>query len=342
MLLAFNAAEPLIALGQWDEADALLVESAESNPPSERSLGLYQLRARIAVSRGLHDEAARHLEVIQREAGEDLDYQTAADQALLEVEVQLALRDLDAARAIVRRALSDPAVAQIARPAWPLTWLGMRIEADRATTARDRRDAEDPDTRGWADELSRIANELQEPTPAARGYAALFKAEQRRLAGEPGGEEWRAAEASWRAAGEPQPLAYALLRIGEAELASGNRETATEAIREAAELAQRIGAEPLAAEAATLARLGRLSLDAERAPEAAPDEPNPFGLTDRELEVLRLLAAGQTNREIGGTLYMSPKTASAHVSRILSKLGVSGRVEAAAVAHRMRLSDGDG
>ena len=55
--------------------------------------------------------------------------------------------------------------------------------------------------------------------------------------------------------------------------------------------------------------------------------------------MLRLIAAGQTNREIGGTLYMSPKTASAHVSRILSKLGVSGRVEAAAVAHRLGLAE---
>ena len=50
--------------------------------------------------------------------------------------------------------------------------------------------------------------------------------------------------------------------------------------------------------------------------------------------MLRLVAAGRTNREIGAELFMSPKTASVHVSRILRKLNVRGRVEAAAVAHR--------
>jgi DNA-binding CsgD family transcriptional regulator len=64
----------------------------------------------------------------------------------------------------------------------------------------------------------------------------------------------------------------------------------------------------------------------------------PLGLTPREHEVLLLLAEGHTNREIGERLYMSEKTASVHVSRILAKLEVGGRVEAAAVAHRLGLS----
>ena len=54
--------------------------------------------------------------------------------------------------------------------------------------------------------------------------------------------------------------------------------------------------------------------------------------------MLLLVAEGLTNREIGEQLYMSEKTASVHVSRILAKLGVGGRVEAAAVAHRIGLS----
>lgn len=337
--LAFNVAEPLFALGRWDEADEVLAESAESNPPSERALGLYQLRARIALGRGRQDEAARQLEVIRRVSGEGLDFQTAADQALLEVEVQHAARDLDSARATVRGALSDHAAARIGRVAWPLVWHGMRVEADRATLARDRRDGADPEAQTWVDELARMAEELPAPNSATQGYAALFAAERGRLAGESARDEWRSAEAAWRAAGEPYPLAYALVRVADAELAEGERAAATAAVREAVELANGLGAEPLAAEATTLAQRGRLSLEAEPSEEAAPEEPTPFGLTDRELEVLRLIAAGQTNREIGSTLYMSPKTASAHVSRILSKLGVSGRVEAAAVAHRLGLSE---
>ena len=51
--------------------------------------------------------------------------------------------------------------------------------------------------------------------------------------------------------------------------------------------------------------------------------------------MLNLLAAGRSNPEIGRALFISNKTASVHVSNILAKLGVSGRVEAAAVAHRL-------
>ena len=61
-------------------------------------------------------------------------------------------------------------------------------------------------------------------------------------------------------------------------------------------------------------------------------------LTPREREVLALLAEGRTNREIGETLFMAEKTASVHVSRILAKLGVRGRTEAAAVAHRLGIA----
>jgi len=62
-----------------------------------------------------------------------------------------------------------------------------------------------------------------------------------------------------------------------------------------------------------------------------------LGLTRREAEVLALVAAGRTNRQIGQELFITPKTASIHVSRILAKLGVAGRGEAAAIAHRVGL-----
>jgi DNA-binding NarL/FixJ family response regulator len=70
---------------------------------------------------------------------------------------------------------------------------------------------------------------------------------------------------------------------------------------------------------------------------AASGGADPFGLTPRELEVLTLVARGATNREIGAELFMAEKTASVHVSRILSKLEVRTRTQAAAVAHRAGL-----
>jgi DNA-binding CsgD family transcriptional regulator len=68
---------------------------------------------------------------------------------------------------------------------------------------------------------------------------------------------------------------------------------------------------------------------------AAEDPLARFGLTEREREVLLLLATGRSNPQIAGALFISPKTASVHVANILAKLGVDSRVEAAAVAHRL-------
>jgi DNA-binding CsgD family transcriptional regulator len=66
-----------------------------------------------------------------------------------------------------------------------------------------------------------------------------------------------------------------------------------------------------------------------------------YGLTARELEVLALLAVGRTNAEIAAALYISPKTASVHVTSILRKLAVKSRVQAAALAERAGLAMDD-
>ena len=77
------------------------------------------------------------------------------------------------------------------------------------------------------------------------------------------------------------------------------------------------------------------------APTASPSaatSPEPT-LTAREREVLAALVDGRTNRQIGKRLFMSEKTVEMHVSRILAKLGVRNRLQAAAVAHRQGLID---
>jgi DNA-binding NarL/FixJ family response regulator len=105
---------------------------------------------------------------------------------------------------------------------------------------------------------------------------------------------------------------------------------------------------PLAAETEAVARRARITLaEADPAgPVSSPAdatltparrEPAPLGLTDREVDVPRLVAAGRTNPQIAEALYISRKTASHHVSNILRKLGVPTRVEAAGVAHRLGL-----
>ena len=88
-------------------------------------------------------------------------------------------------------------------------------------------------------------------------------------------------------------------------------------------LARPIGATWLLAEIEGLAQRARLALASPRPnTKPSPEEETPFGLTPRELQVLELLSGGCTNREIGERLFMAEKTASVHVSRILSKLDV--------------------
>jgi DNA-binding CsgD family transcriptional regulator len=187
----------------------------------------------------------------------------------------------------------------------------LRIENGAETPERDRVDA-----------LARVADGLDASTTSAAHYRATVAAE---LAGDDPAA-WRAAADGWRDGNEQLPLAYALYRLGR---------TSPDALREAVEIARGLGAAPLLAEAEALARRLRVDLPVGEQGRAASDDR--FGLTERELDVLRLVAAGRSNSEIGKELFISPKTASVHVSNILGKLGVARRGEAAAAAHRLGL-----
>jgi RNA polymerase sigma factor (sigma-70 family) len=123
--------------------------------------------------------------------------------------------------------------------------------------------------------------------------------------------------------------------LAEALVVSGDRAAAALELRAAARTAVLLGTVPLRDAIIGLARRARLDLGEE----LRVARPSVASLTPREQEVLRLVADGLTNRQIGERLYMSDKTASVHVSRILAKLEVSGRTEAAALATRLGLLD---
>ena len=144
---------------------------------------------------------------------------------------------------------------------------------------------------------------------------------------------------AWEAAGEPYPLAVTLLRSAEAALTAGDRGGGGARLSRAAALAQQLGARPLSDAITLLARRARVPLGPAGDGDTPAPEPGRLGLTAREFEVLRLVAAGRSNREIAAELFISAKTASVHVSNILGKLGVTSRGEAAAAAYRLRLVD---
>ncbi|MGW1339834.1 helix-turn-helix transcriptional regulator [Kribbella sp. NPDC002412] len=166
---------------------------------------------------------------------------------------------------------------------------------------------------------------------------AVISGERSRATGANDPDPWLIAATVWGAVGRPHDEARARLRAAEAILAGSSgaaaRRAAAEQLVAARGLAERLGAAPLLEHIDKLGRLARIDMG-----RAVPTEPKaPQGLTDRERQVLALLAGGSTNREIGDALYMSPKTVSVHVTHILQKLGVESRVQAAAVAVRRGL-----
>jgi DNA-binding NarL/FixJ family response regulator len=149
------------------------------------------------------------------------------------------------------------------------------------------------------------------------------------------GEQWEALEYRHRAG-------YARWRQAEALLATPHgRAAAAAVLPTAAGLA--VEHVPLTRAIQDLARRARIDLDAPAEP-AQPDEPptaRAFGLTDRELDVLRLLGQGKTNPEIAAALFISPRTAGVHVTHILRKLDATTRVQAATIAERAGLLAAD-
>ncbi|SDF29431.1 regulatory protein, luxR family [Blastococcus aurantiacus] len=159
----------------------------------------------------------------------------------------------------------------------------------------------------------------------ACAWQVRIEAEAARARGEVAPELWRAAVEGF-GFGHVYERARSRWRLAEALLATGDRAGAAEQAAAAHEVAVRLGATPLRTALEGLARRGRLDVAGVRTVDVGAV------LTPREAEVLRLLAAGRTNRQVGAELYISEKTASVHVSNILAKLGANGRTEAVAIA----------
>ena len=110
---------------------------------------------------------------------------------------------------------------------------------------------------------------------------------------------------------------------------------AATAIQDAHRTGVALGSDRLVGEIAALSRRTRLSVEPPRSVALDGASMARLGLTAREAEVLALVASGSSNRQLGAALYISEKTASVHVSNILRKLGVTSRVDAAAIAQRL-------
>jgi DNA-binding CsgD family transcriptional regulator len=338
----------LLRLGRLSEAERLLPERVRGDAIGSTAIFLHQLRGWVALLRGDHARAQRELDAMRRLSRSADDPQWQEPLATLQAELALAQGRIADARAAVADGVVALSCAQDLLRATRLTWMGARVEADGAARgAALGEPGADVESAGHVEQLVEALEE--EPLFGEGPYnLALARGELARLAhaaGEasPDPGPFREAAEGFEGIALPFQAAYARFREAEALVTGGERAAAAAPLRSAAATVSELGAHGLAAEVEALARRARIDLtrDSRTAKPDAPAEDDPvaqLGLTPRELEVLLLVADGRTNREIGAELFMSEKTASVHVSRILGKLGVGGRVEAAAVAHRLGLT----
>ena len=344
LLLAANAAEAMLARGGTSEAAALLDPLTTGAPDRDHFL-VHQLRAEIDLLRGDIEAAGERQQCIIGLLGRiaSIDFtreatQRAAEFALWTGRPGDALGEVQRVTALFK-------APDLTITCGRLLVAGMRACADLAERARARRDGPAASAAtAAADGLATWAAQMagapftEHPfvatIPAER---ATWEAERTRLAGASDPAAWSGAAKAWQDLGIPHRAGYAWWRHAQAQLDAGQSATAATTVLRAAAAAAG-GHAPLLTQIGQLAERARIPLQDPAA--AAPgtrrsaEARAPYGLTGRELAVLRLVAAGRTNAQIGAELYISPKTAGVHVSSVLRKLGVSGRVQAAALAER--------
>jgi ATP/maltotriose-dependent transcriptional regulator MalT len=330
-------------LGYWDEAEAAIPG------PSRRHTGgtfvYWQVcRAQLALARGDVALAEEAIAALAEATAGSTEPQFIGAYGALSSELARRVGDIDGARAAVDDGLDriEYCSEDLVRIS-ALAVTGLRVEGDAGQLARDRRDEAASSVAqsraGALLERTRLAAESGWAVEAPQ--LATAEAEYARATGGDSGPLWAGAAERWEQLRRPYQSSYTRWREAEALMTSGDREGAARAGTAALESSRGLGSAWLVDEIESLAARARLQLGGEVPPaaaEPAQDEPeDPFGLTARERDVLALVAAGATNREIGERLHMAEKTASVHVSRILAKLNVRSRTEAAAVAHRQGL-----
>jgi DNA-binding CsgD family transcriptional regulator/tetratricopeptide (TPR) repeat protein len=360
--LQTNAADTLSNVGQWDQAVRLAEEALPATAGTGRNF-THQVLARVRIGRGEFEEARQALDEAMRVLSQGIDAQFNGPIAISRMELAFWTGDLEAGRAAADESIALLSLTEDAAALAAALAHALRIEAELAEQARAARDeAALAAARGrvdrFADELEAIPVDHLDPAVRINidGSLALGRAEAARARAGADPAAWGAAATAFAARPAPYLVAYARFREAEALLArrpdrraGAGRQEAADRLAEALGIAVELGARPLREAVEGLAARARVALPA-GATAQQPAAPGPdagrvggltadglaaYALTPRETEVLRLLAAGRTNRQIADELFISESTAGVHVSNILGKLGVAGRVEAATIAARL-------
>ncbi|MFF1677194.1 AAA family ATPase [Streptomyces sp. NPDC058256] len=322
----------LYTLGRWDECARAAAADAERLPAAGGfAIGpaLY-----IALARGEEHAAERARALLDG----PFDWMASLVASIVLTDAAALRDDPEDAVACMRTnlvRLTDGGTAAD-RPDIGVRLAALALSAVADAAVELRLTGDEAGARRWTDtatelvEVARITaakgEDGTEQGPEGLAWLARAEAEWLRAHSGPDVTAWKKAVAAF-GYGDPYELARCERRLAEALLSADRREEAAEHARAARDAAVRLGAVPLREDLDTLIRRGRLAESPSTADRIAV-------LTARESDVLRLLALGRTNRQIGEELFISGKTASVHVSNILAKLGAAGRTEAVAIAYR--------
>ena len=343
--LRMQAGWRLLRMGRLQDAERMIQSALDGATNAFNVAGLENIAGHLAAERGEFDVADQLLEraweLMQRSGG----FQLIGPASAWRVMLHLQRGEFDLARERLAEGLSrvEGSEGDLIYNA-ELFWLAARVAADLAERANlpggGDEAAQAADVAAAAiGEFDRVITRVRGDgaPPEALAFRALAAAELVRLRGERDTESWRVAADQFSRLSEVLRAAYADFRAAEAAALSGGRAAEIALpLRAAFEVASSVGARPFRREVEALARRTGIALESASGSNAGP--ASELGLTDRELEVLRLIAEGRTNRQIGEQLFITTKTASAHVSHILTKLGVTNRAEAGAAAHRLGLT----
>jgi DNA-binding NarL/FixJ family response regulator len=329
------AAEAMVRLGRWAEADAALARHMAYDTLPVGVLRVARAAALLAARRGDADLAASLLADAMAQPVDGF-HRSFAD--LTAAEVHLALGHWSEASRAAERGW-EGADRSATLWAWRFATLAVAAAVEQALDALA---AGQPLDDALVDRLTRRLDDITaqvetvaggHPPLDASAHLVHARASLTLLTG-PDPDAWSQAARRWEELGDRWWVAVATLREADAAASAGDAARAADALRAGHQLAAALGASGLVAQAEAISRRTRLSLEAPT--RVTLDRPSieRLGLTAREAEVLALVAAGHTNRQIGEQLFVSEKTASVHVSNILRKLGVTSRVDAAAVAQR--------
>jgi len=355
--LAVDEAVLCYRMGSWDELEAratsaidAMMQTIDATIAAGDEDNLFEIlrtRGRARLLRGQIAEGEADLRATLAEHARSVDvsdtHMGLATAAITRGLPELALEEIELAFRAVESSEMPVDITHVCA-------YGLRAAADLAELGHARREpamvtrAEELGSKYRACLQAGLAGTLVPGMGLGRAIRAACVwglAEASRLADQSDPTLWADAVDWLRQSRYPDLVAYAQWRLAEAVLlAHGDRDEAATCLRAANEGAAELGMRPLLDAIEALAQRARIDLHKAVLQGATQTQKarDPYGLSAREREVLALLVDGRTNREIGQVLFISDKTASAHVTHILDKLGVGSRGAAAALAARAGLT----